>query len=99
MTKIMSSADSLRAGSLLSPEHEAGYAGAPDIEHLVCAMALNNPGRGQYSVAGDLRSRGIAITPSSVRNIWVRYGLETCRKRLAALGTWPMGDYHRVTGG
>lgn len=60
----------------------------PDIEKAVCEMAIDNPGRGQYSVSDHLRKRGVEISPAGVRNIWLRHGLETCRKRLAALPSY-----------
>jgi hypothetical protein len=32
-----------------------------------------------------LRKKGIFISPSGVRSIWLRHNLESCKKRLVAL--------------
>ena len=56
-----------------------------DIEAAVTALALSNPQMGQAKVAATLRERGMAISPSGVRYLWAKHGLETTFKRLKAL--------------
>ncbi len=55
-----------------------------EIEELVLQYALEQPKLGQFSVANILQDFGIKISPSTVRNIWKRNGLETSYLRLMA---------------
>lgn len=55
-----------------------------EIEALVLRYALEQPGLGQFSVAHAIQDAGIKISPSTVRNIWKRNGLETSYLRLMA---------------
>lgn len=54
-------------------------------EAAVCAMALEQPACGQLRVSNELRKRGIFISPSGVRCVWLRHGLSSLRQRLGAL--------------
>lgn len=47
-------------------------------------MAQENPEMGQFSVAEALKAKGVKISPSGVRSIWKRHGLETTYQRLMA---------------
>ena len=55
-----------------------------EIEALVLRYAIEQPKLGQFSVASILQDSGIKISPSTVRNIWKRNGLETSYLRLMA---------------
>lgn len=55
------------------------------IEGAVLAFAVDNPAAGQVRVSNELRKQGIFVSPSGVRGVWLRHGLETFRKRLQAL--------------
>lgn len=55
-----------------------------EIEDIVLQYALEQPRLGQFSVASILQDSGIKISPSTVRNIWKRHGLETSYLRLMA---------------
>src|SRR5690348_6071632 len=55
------------------------------IELAVAAFALEQPAFGQVRVSNELRKRGIFISPSGVRSVWLRCDLESFKKRLAAL--------------
>lgn len=51
----------------------------------VAVFALEQPAYGQVRVSHELRKRGIFISPSGVRSVWLRRELESFKKRLAAL--------------
>ena len=56
----------------------------PSTEELILQFARSQPELGQFSVASQLTEQGHAVSPSTVRNVWKRYGLETSYKRLMA---------------
>ena len=58
----------------------------PDyIEDAVVALAVENPALGQHRVSNELNQRGMIVSSSGVRSIWLRHNLETFKKRLKAL--------------
>lgn len=58
----------------------------PDyIEQAVIDLAIENPALGQKRVANELHQRGILLSSSGVRSVWLRNDLETFKKRLKAL--------------
>jgi transposase InsO family protein len=54
-------------------------------EAAVAAFAIEQPALGQLRVSNELRKRGIFISPSGVRSVWLRRDLESFKKRLSAL--------------
>jgi transposase InsO family protein len=54
-------------------------------EKAVIAFTLEQPAFGQVRASNELRKRGIFVSPSGVRSIWLRGDLESFKKRLAAL--------------
>jgi transposase InsO family protein len=54
-------------------------------EAAVAAFAIEQPAFGQLRVSNELRKRGIFISPSGVRSVWLRRDLESFKKRLSAL--------------
>lgn len=54
-------------------------------EVAVTAFALEQPAFGQVRVSNELRKRGIFVSPSGVRSVWLRQNLESFKKRLSAL--------------
>jgi len=54
-------------------------------ENAVKAWALEYPAYGQTRTSNELRKQGIFVSPSGVRSIWLRHGLENFRLRLKAL--------------
>lgn len=55
------------------------------IEKAVVELATEQPALGQHRVSNELRKRGIFISQSGVRCVWLRNNLETFKKRLSAL--------------
>jgi transposase InsO family protein len=58
---------------------------ADHIEQAVIALAIENPALGQLRASNELQQRGIIVSSSGVRSIWLRNDLETLKKRLKAL--------------
>jgi hypothetical protein len=46
-------------------------------ELAVAAFAIEQPAFGQVRVSNELRKRGIFISPSGVRSVWLRHDLES----------------------
>ncbi|WP_299948844.1 helix-turn-helix domain-containing protein, partial [uncultured Microbulbifer sp.] len=57
----------------------------PTIEEAVLAYALEEPAHGQVRVSNELRKRGVFVSSSGVRSIWLRHDLANFRLRLKAL--------------
>ncbi len=55
------------------------------IEDAVITIAIENPALGQHRASNELNRRGILISSSGVRSVWIRHDLETLKKRLKAL--------------
>lgn len=54
-------------------------------EQAVIASAIEYPAYGQLRTSNELRRAGVFISPSGVRSIWLRHGLENFKLRLKAL--------------
>ena len=54
-------------------------------ENAVTDYATEQPAHGQVRVSNELRKRGIFVSPSGVRSIWLRHDIENFKKRLKAL--------------
>ena len=55
------------------------------IDTAVAAFALEQPAFGQVRVSNELCKRGVFVSPSGVRSVWLRRDLESFKKRLVAL--------------
>ncbi|BBM04138.1 IS481 family transposase [Microbulbifer sp. GL-2] len=55
------------------------------IEEAVLAYALQEPAHGQVRVSNELRKRGVFVSPSGVRSIWLWHDLANFNLRLKAL--------------
>lgn len=54
-------------------------------EEAVKAYAIEYPAHGQHRTSNELRKRGIFVSGSGVRSIWLRYGLANFKQRLKSL--------------
>lgn len=57
----------------------------PAIEKSVVENAVAFPAHGQHRTSNELRKKGVFVSGSGVRSIWLRNGLENFKKRLKAL--------------
>lgn len=57
----------------------------PNIEAAVVQYAVDEPAHGQVRVSNELRKKGVFISPSGVRSIWLRNDLANFKLRLKAL--------------
>jgi len=55
----------------------------PENEQAVVAYAVAEPAHGQLRASNELRKKGVKVSPSTVRSIWLRNDLETFQKHLA----------------
>ena len=58
---------------------------SPEVEKAVLDQTLENPALGQVRASNELKGKGIIVSPSGIRSIWLRHNLETFKKRLKAL--------------
>lgn len=58
---------------------------APEIEAQVLNYCLGHPTHGAQRAANELRLSGCEVTPSRVREVWLRHDLATRYKRLMRL--------------
>lgn len=55
------------------------------VETAVIEYAIADPAHGQVRVSNELRKKGIFVSPSGVRSIWLRHDLSNFKQRLKAL--------------
>ncbi|MES3017897.1 MAG: IS481 family transposase [Bacteroidota bacterium] len=55
------------------------------IETAVIEYAVEFPAYGQLRASNELRKRGIFVSPSGVRSIWLRHGIGNMKQRLVLL--------------
>ncbi|MEC8011198.1 MAG: IS481 family transposase [Pseudomonadota bacterium] len=55
------------------------------IEQAVIEYAVAQPAHGQVRASNELRKKGIFVSASGVRSVWIRHELENFKKRLKAL--------------
>ncbi len=54
-------------------------------EQAVIDFAIQYPAYGQHHTSNELRKKGVFVSGSGVRSIWLRHDLENFKKRLKAL--------------
>ena len=57
----------------------------PQIEQALLDFSIEYPAHGQVRVSNELRKRGVFVSPSGVRSIWLRDSLQSRKLRLRAL--------------
>jgi transposase InsO family protein len=57
----------------------------PETENAVIDYAIEYPAHGQVRVSNELRKRGVFISASGVRSVWLRHDLANFKLRLKAL--------------
>lgn len=57
------------------------------VESAVIQYAIDEPAHGQVRVSNELRKKGIFVSPSGVRSVWLRHDLANFKLRLKALET------------
>ncbi len=57
----------------------------PAVEQAVLEHAIEDPAHGQARVSNELRKKGVFVSPSGVRSIWLRHDLANFKQRLKAL--------------
>jgi hypothetical protein len=67
-----------------------------DVEEAVLALAAERPILGRIRAAAELNRRGFAATPSTVRSVWRRHGLQNSEKRIRAFAPADGGDGSQV---
>lgn len=55
------------------------------VEQAVLAHAIAQPAHGKHRTSNELRKKGVFVSSSGVRSIWLRHNLENFKKRLKAL--------------
>lgn len=74
----------MQQGMNETPTPSARSAPAHEVETAILRLAREAPELGQMAVAERLRQTGLRISPSGVRYLWQKHGLETAVKRLQA---------------
>jgi len=57
----------------------------PELKEKVISLSLEHPAWGPVHLSDHLRLEGVSVSPSTVRNIWVKEDMETRYKRLLRL--------------
>lgn len=63
----------------------------------IIALSLEHPAFGQQRIADQLALEGLSVCPTSVRNVWLKEGLETKYKRLLRLEEKAMTKGFKLT--
>jgi len=56
-----------------------------EVREKVITLSLRHPARGPVHISDQLRLEGVAVSPSTVRNLWIKENMETKYKRLLRL--------------
>lgn len=56
-----------------------------EVKERVIALSIEHPAWYQVCISDQLRLEGVSVSPSTVRNIWLREGLESRYKRILRL--------------
>lgn len=70
---------------------------APEIEATVVAYAIEQPAHGHTRASNELKKRGVFISPSGIRGVWLRHDLARFQDRLKALEAKSAQDHFILT--
>lgn len=56
-----------------------------EIKEKILQLSIEHPAWGQLRISDQLRLEGIQVSPSTVRNLWIKEGLESRYKRILRL--------------
>jgi len=68
-----------------------------DVRRKVIDLSISHPAWGQVRVSDQLRLEGISVSPTTVRNIWIKEGLQTKYKRILRLEEETYGKQIELT--
>lgn len=68
-----------------------------EIKERVIELSLEHPAFGQQRISDQLALEGISVCPTTVRNIWLKSGMETKYKRLLKLEELLAGEKVELT--
>jgi len=68
-----------------------------DVERAIVVLSSEKPLFGRVRAAAELNRRCIKATPSTVRTIWGRYGLENAQKRIKAFAPAPDSQVNAIS--
>jgi transposase InsO family protein len=68
-----------------------------EVKEKVISLSIEHPSWGQQTIADKLRLEGITISPTTVRNLWIKEGLETRYKRILRLESEKHGQALELT--
>lgn len=56
-----------------------------DVKKKIIALSVEHPAWGQMRVSDQLQLEGVCVSPATVRNIWIKEGLQTRYQRILKL--------------
>ena len=68
-----------------------------EVKEKVMRLSIEHPAWGRVRISDQLRLEGISVSPSTVRNIWLKEGLETRYRRILRLEEERGGEEVKLT--
>jgi hypothetical protein len=63
-----------------------------EVKERILQLSIDHPAWGQMRISDHLRLEGISVSPSTVRNLWLKEGLESKYKRILRLEEQRAGE-------
>ena len=70
---------------------------ALEVEEAILQFAEDFPAYGQTRASNELRKRGIEVSPSGIRGVWMRHELQTMKQRLRRLEAKAAAEHRILT--
>ena len=70
---------------------------APEVEEAILQFAVEFPAHGQTRASNELRKRGIEVSPTGIRGVWMRHDLQTMKQRLRRLEVKAAAEHRILT--